>query len=143
MKTTVRNKYRTPRDKKKGQGSRNRVRRTKQEPTTPSRSLFTRMEDAVRIDTSLERGLPVRFAPYILYFTIIGLFYIGNNHYAERMILKHNRLEREVEDLRANYTTLKAGYMLESKQSEVAKRVERLGLVESEIPPYKIIVTKP
>ncbi|MEO0331941.1 MAG: FtsL-like putative cell division protein [Bacteroidota bacterium] len=141
MKTAVKNKYQTR--KKSGKASRNRMRKVSKSDASSSRSLFSRMEDAVRIDTSFERGLPVRLAPYILYFTIIGLFYIGNNHYAERMVRKRNQLEREVEDLRANYTTLKADYMLESKQSEVAKRVERLGLMESDTPPYKIIVAKP
>ncbi len=137
--TTVKNKYRAK--NKKAKAPRNAVRRTK--ATSPSRSLFTRVEDAVRFDASFERGLPVRFVPYILYFTIIGLFYIGNSHYAERMIRKRNQLEREVKDLRANYTTLKAGYMLDSKQSEVAKRVKHLGLVESDTPPYKIMITEP
>ena len=76
--------------------------------------------------------------PYILYFTLIGLFYIGNSHYAERMVRRMDQLEREVEDMRANYTTLKASYMYESKQSQVAKRVKALGLEESATPPFKI-----
>ena len=105
-----------------------------------SGSLFGRVERIFRIDTSFERGLPTRFVPYILYFTIIGLFYIGNSHYAERMVRRMDQLEREVEDLRANYTTLKASYMYESKQSQVAKRVKALGLEESPTPPHKIVV---
>jgi len=142
MKTAVRNKYRTEK-KKKTKAPKNSLRRTTPKKITSRPSLFSRVENAVSFDTSFERGLPIRFVPYVLYFTIIGLFYIGNNHYAERMIRKRNQLEREVEDLRANYTTLKAGYMLESKQSEVAKRVKRLGLVESDTPPNKLIITKP
>jgi len=140
MKTAVKNKYRT---KKKTKAPKNSLRRTAPKKVTSRPSLFSRVESAVSFDTSFERGLPIRFVPYVLYFTIIGLFYIGNNHYAERMVRKRNQLEREVEDLRANYTTLKAGYMLESKQSEVAKRVKRLGLVESDTPPNKLIITKP
>lgn len=106
----------------------------------PTSSLFGRVERIFRIDTSFERGLPTRFVPYILYFTIIGLFYIGNSHYAERMVRRMDKLEREVEDMRANYTTLKASYMYESKQSQVAKRVKALGLEESPTPPHKIVV---
>ncbi|MEQ9442332.1 MAG: FtsL-like putative cell division protein [Cyclobacteriaceae bacterium] len=140
MKTAVKNKYQARQKKSK---ARNNALKKVEYAAVPQKSIFTRMEDAVRFDTSFERGLPVRFVPYVLYFTIIGLFYIGNNHYAERMIRKRNQLEQEVEDLRANYTTLKAGYMLESKQSEVAKRVERLGLKESDTPPHKIIVVEP
>ncbi|MGD1889239.1 MAG: FtsL-like putative cell division protein [Cyclobacteriaceae bacterium] len=145
MKTAVRNKYRT---KKKAKAPKNTLKRTAPKGASSKKvssrpSLFSRGENAVSFDTSFERGLPIRFVPYVLYFTIIGLFYIGNNHYAERMIRKRNQLEKEVEDMRANYTTLKAGYMLESKQSEVAKRVKRLGLIESDTPPNKLIISRP
>ena len=118
----------------------NRRTNQRQPGSSSSGSLFGRVERIFRIDTSFERGLPTRFVPYILYFTIIGLFYIGNSHYAERMVRRMDRLEREVEDLRANYTTLKASYMFESKQSQVAKRVKALGLEESATPPYKIVM---
>jgi hypothetical protein len=49
-------------------------------------------------------------------------------------------LENEVEDLRADVTTLEAEYMFSSKQSEVAKNVKTLGLEESKQPPYKIVI---
>jgi hypothetical protein len=124
MKTAVKNRYKEQKQEKKGE------------------SLFSKIDRLFRVDTSFDSGLPVRFVPYVFYFTCLGLFYIGNNHYAEKTIRKINRLEEEVEDLRANYTTLKADYMFASKQSEVAKRVKRLGLEESETPPYKIIVEK-
>ena len=124
------------------QPARGRSTNTVRQPErAPSESLFGRVERIFRIDTSFERGLPTRFVPYILYFTIIGLFYIGNSHYAERMVRRMDKLEREVEDLRANYTTLKASYMYESKQSQVAKRVKELGLEESATPPYKIVIS--
>lgn len=126
MKTAVKNRYKIKTQDSKPRGE----------------SLFTKMDRLLKVDTSFDSGLPVRFVPYILYFTCIGLFYIGNNHYAEKTVRKISRLEEEVEDLRANYTTLKAGYMLESKQSEVAKRVKKLGLEESATPPHKIVVVE-
>ncbi|MEK6480763.1 FtsL-like putative cell division protein [Catalinimonas sp. 4WD22] len=124
MKTAVKNRYKIKTKESKPKGE----------------SLFTKIDRLLKVDTSFDSGLPVRFVPYVLYFTCLGLFYIGNNHYAEKTIRKINRLDEEVEDLRANYTTLKADYMFESKQSEVAKRVKKLGLEESETPPHKIIV---
>ena len=51
-------------------------------------------------------------------------------------------MEREVEDLRADYTTLKAEYMLSGKQSEVAKSVSDMDLEESLVPPKKIEVSE-
>jgi phage shock protein A len=71
---------------------------------------------------------------------VLGIFYIGNSHYADKTIRKIDKLEQEVEDLRADYTTLKSEYMFASKQSEVAKRVKKLGLVESQEPPFKIVI---
>mgnify|MGYP001796119542 FL=1 len=50
-------------------------------------------------------------------------------------------MKKEIEDLRADYTTLKADYMYASKQSEVAKKVEKLGIKESLRPPEKITIT--
>jgi hypothetical protein len=121
MKTAVQNRY-------------------KKQPKEKSESLFSKIDRFFRVDTSFDNGLPVRFVPYVLYFTFLGLIYIGNNHYADKTSRKISQLEEEVEDLRANYTTLKADYMFSSKQSEVARRVERLGLQESDVPPHKLIV---
>ncbi|MFN4945187.1 MAG: FtsL-like putative cell division protein, partial [Chryseotalea sp.] len=51
-----------------------------------------------------------------------------------------NHIQAEVEDLRADYTTLKSDLMFASKQSEVAKKVNNLGLKESLTPPTKVVV---
>jgi hypothetical protein len=70
----------------------------------------------------------------------LGLIYISNTHYAEKTVRHINSIQAEVEDLRADYTTLKADLMFASKQSEVARKVQPLGLKESLTPPYKIEV---
>ena len=104
------------------------------------KSLFSKLESITKLDPSFEHGLPVKFMPYIIYITLVGIFYIGNTHYAEKTSRKINNLQNEVEELRADYTTLKANFMKDSKQSEVAEKVKRLGLEESMVPPYKIDV---
>ncbi len=73
---------------------------------------------------------------------LIVLFYIGNTHYAEKTIRKIDKIKRETEDLRADYTTLKSDYMEASKQSEVARNVAPFGLEESYSPPFQVIVTE-
>ena len=73
----------------------------------------------------------MRFLPQILFLAFLCLLYIGNRHYAEKKVRDIDNLQEEVEDLRADYTTLKADFMYESKQSEVAKRASELGLKES------------
>ncbi len=103
-------------------------------------SLFRFLESNLRVDGIFEQGLPIRYIPYILFVTAVGIFYIGNIHYAEKTIRRLNKLKVEVDDLRAEYTTMKAEYMYASKQSEVAGKVAKLGLSESSVPPHKIIL---
>ncbi len=104
------------------------------------KSIFHWMDGILKLDAVFENGLPLRYLPHILFVTGLCIFYIGNSHYVEKTTRKIDRLQIEVEDLRADYTTLKADYMFASKQSEVAKKVNRLGLKESLEPPHKIVV---
>jgi hypothetical protein len=110
--------------------------------TTRKGSLFSFLEKRIKVDYVFEDGLPVKYFPYILYVSAIGIFYIGNSHYAEKTIRKIDRIQVEVEDLRADFTTLKADYMYDSKQSEVASKVEKIGLYESSKPPFQIKIKK-
>ena len=94
----------------------------------------------MHLDESLSQVIHVRFLPQILFISALCVIYIGSRHHAEKQIRTINALETEVEDLRADYTTLKAEYMFASKQAEVARQARPLGLVESKEPPFKIIV---
>lgn len=103
-------------------------------------SLFSLIGSKLKMDTLFEHGLPGMYIPHALFLTALGIFYIGNNHWAEKTIRKIDQMQMEVEELRADYTSLKADYMFASKQSEVAKKVKKIGLKESYIPPNKIVV---
>jgi len=103
------------------------------------RSFFSFLEN-LRISTLFNDGIPSRFIPHVIYLTIVGIFYIGNTHFTEKTIRDIEMLETEVEELRADYTSLKAEYMFASKQSEVAKKVKDIDLEESKTPPNKIII---
>ena len=107
-----------------------------------SANIFDRVGSLVKIDRLLEDGIPVKYLPKILLVMALVIFYVGNSHYSEKMIRKIGKLEVVVEDLRADFTTLKADYMYARLQSEVTKRVKEIGLKESSIPPYKIILKK-
>lgn len=105
-----------------------------------SGSFFTGLEKLMSMDESLTQVIHVRFLPQILFVVTLCIIYIGSRHYAEKKIRAINRLESQVEDLRADFTTLKADFMYESKQSEVAKKARELGLAESDEPPFKIVI---
>lgn len=100
--------------------------------------LFRLINRFLRMDSSMSEVIHVRFLPQILFLSFLCLLYIGNRHYAEKKVRSINHLETAVEDLRADYTTLKAEFMYESKQSEVAKRAAGLGLKESKDSPILI-----
>ncbi len=103
-------------------------------------SMFSFIENRFSLDSIFENGIPLNYLPYILFVMALGIFYIGNNHYTEKTVRKVTKIEREVQDLKADYRTLQADYMHARLQSEVAKRVKPFGLNESSIPPKKIIV---
>jgi len=103
-------------------------------------SIFSLLDKYANVDALFEHGVPLKFMPHVLFLTGITLFYIGNTHFAEKTIRKIDKIKVETEDLRADFTTLKSEYMEASKQSEVARNVAPLGLIESSSPPYQVIV---
>lgn len=100
--------------------------------------LFGFFDSILNLDKVFADGIPPKYIPRILFISAIGIFYIGNSHFANTTIIKLSRMKTETEDLRVDYTTLKADFMLRSKQSEVAKKVASMGLEESSVPPQKI-----
>jgi len=104
------------------------------------KGLFSGFEKKFKLENYFEEGFPVQYMPKILFVMALGLLYISNTHYSEKTVRKISNIQAEVEDLRADYTTLKSDLMFASKQSEVARKVKSLGLKESLKPPYKVEV---
>lgn len=119
-----------------------RTNETRQKPAAKSGSVFSGIEKRLQLETYFEEGFPVQYLPKIFFVMLLGIIYIGNTHSADRTVRAINKLQNEVEDIRAEYTTLKAEVMFASKQSEVARRAKELGLKESLKPPFKIVVDK-
>jgi len=63
------------------------------------------------------------------------VIYIYNGHYADKTNRNINRTAKEVKELQHEYKTVKSEVMFRSKQSELAKTVEPLGLKELTISP--------
>lgn len=92
----------------------------------------------VDADKLLEEGIPDRIVPKALFIAFLALIYIANSHFADKTTVRLNRLKQEAEDLRVEFHTSQADYMYLSKQSEVAKKLEPAGIVESRVPPKKV-----
>lgn len=104
------------------------------------KGFFSLLDKVLPMDESIGEVIHLRFLPQILFVATLCVIYIGSRHYAEKKIRNIDKLETAVEDLRADYTTLKADFMYASKQSEVAKEAARIGLKESNVSPYKIVI---
>ena len=129
-------------DDKQSTENKFRIKPVKSGGSSSGTGFFSGIEKRLKLESYFEEGFPTQHLPKILFAMLIGLLYISNTHYAEKTVRKINASQAEVEDLRADYTTLKADLMFASKQSEVARKVKTLGLKESLRPPYKIAVEK-
>lgn len=76
--------------------------------------------------------------PFLLFLTLLGVIYIGNNYYSDSMIRKTNVMQRQVDEMRIDYGSVKYEFMYSGKKAEILKKVRGLGLVERDKPVYRI-----
>lgn len=93
---------------------------------------------AVFSGTFLTNDKAIRHVPFILFLAFIAILYIANGYYADDKIREVNRISNQLKESRTEYISTKSDLMFISKQSEVAKAVEPLGLKEPVVPPMKI-----
>jgi predicted membrane protein len=77
----------------------------------------------------------VKQVPFFLFLALLAVIYIYNGHYADKTIRNINQTAKEVKELQYEYKTVKSEVMFRSKQSELARAVEPLGLKELTIAP--------
>lgn len=81
--------------------------------------------------------------PFLFFLSFLAICYIANGYYADDQVRKVNKLINEIKELRTEYIVVKDSLVIKSKQTEVAKAlaVQQTGIVESVVPPKKILVT--
>ena len=88
----------------------------------------------------LSKDNVVSFLPFIFFLTFMGILYIANGYYAERVVRDLHKTGNDVKELRSEYITIKSDLNYKSKQSQVAQATESIRVYESTIPPTKILV---
>lgn len=78
--------------------------------------------------------------PFLIFLSVLCMLYIANSHMAVKNIRNIDKLNKEVKELSWEYKSLKADLMFKSKLTEVAKKVDTLGIRELTEPPKKIVV---
>ena len=89
----------------------------------------------------VNRKTAYKWVPFVLYLSLWAVIYIANRHYAEKTELRINDLQENLKEYRAEYLTIKSELMFKTKQSEVAKMVDSLGLHQLTEPPKKLKIT--
>ncbi|TCC98620.1 hypothetical protein FBD94_01580 [Pedobacter hiemivivus] len=78
--------------------------------------------------------------PFLIFLSVLCMLYIANSHMAVKNIRSIDKLNKEVKELSWEYKSLKADLMFKSKLTEVAKKVDTLGIKELTEPPKKIVI---
>jgi hypothetical protein len=86
------------------------------------------------------RDQVVQLMPFILFVSVLILFYIANSYTAERTVRNIDKIKKELKENRAEFISVKSEMMYRSQQSAVARAVAPLELKESTDPPKKIVV---
>lgn len=80
---------------------------------------------------------------FLLFLTGIGLLYVWNGHQAEKGARRADALARELKELKTEYMTLNAQLSVARQHSQIALRVDSLGLKPLSEPPYALSVPTP
>ena len=83
----------------------------------------------------------VKNIPFYLFVAALMIIYIANGHYADKTIRQINSTAKHLKEMKYEYKTIKRDVIFRSKESELAKAVEPLGLQELSVPPVRLIDT--
>lgn len=111
---------------------------TVEERADATRSFFQSMFATDRFSSSAFVG----YIPFIAFVGLLAILYIANRHYAERTVREIDHISKEVKEMNWDYKSLSADLMKQTTQTEIAKRVDSMGLKERVEPPKKIRVVK-
>ena len=81
----------------------------------------------------------VKNIPFYLFAAVLAIIYIANGHYADKMVREINSTAKNLKEKEYEFKTVKRDVIFRSKESELAKAVEPLGLKELLIPPVRLI----
>lgn len=109
-------------------------------PKSRKKGVLAKGLSAVFSGTFLTNEKTLQHIPFVLFLALLAILYIANGYYADDKIREVNKVTNELKELRSEYISTKSDLMFVSKQSEVAKSVEEMGLKEPIVPPIKIEV---
>lgn len=79
--------------------------------------------------------------PFYFFISAMAIVYIANGHYADKTMREINMTEKNLKEMEYEFKTVKQEVIFRSKESELAKAVEPLGLKPLLVPPVRIVDT--
>lgn len=114
---------------------------TEEKPSKPrKKGVLAKGLSSVFSGAFLTSDKTLKHLPYILFLALLAVLYIANGYYADDKIRQVNRLTNEIKEKHSEFISTTSELMFISKQSEVARAAEVLGLREPVVPPVKISV---
>ncbi|MEI6695521.1 MAG: FtsL-like putative cell division protein [Bacteroidota bacterium] len=87
--------------------------------------------------TFLTRKGVIKLLPLGVFISLLMVVYIANNYWSIKSFREMYKLKKELKELRFEHITTKSDFMYISKQSEVARKLDTMGIKESTVPPQK------
>ena len=115
-----------------------KVKKPKKEKEQESANVFFKK---LFVEGVVSKEAATAMMPFLVFLSLLTMLYIANSHMAVKNIRDIDKLSKEVKELSWEYKSLKADLMFKSKLTEVAKKVDTLGIKELTEPPKKIIVS--
>ena len=114
-----------------------------EEPEAPAprkRSPFSRYLMTVLSGNILSRAEVRRVYPYLLFVAFLMLLYISNVFRMQQLYRRHDRLAKEVKELRAKSMTIASEKMSATRQSRILEQVKERGIpLRESLTPNKVI----
>ncbi|MBK7666745.1 MAG: hypothetical protein IPJ32_04980 [Sphingobacteriaceae bacterium] len=107
-------------------------------PKKRKKGVFAKALSSVFSGTFLTNESTLKHVPFLLFLAFIAILYIANGYQADDKIRDVSKITNELKELRSEYISTKSDLMFVSKQSEVAKAAEPMGIKEPVVPPMKI-----
>lgn len=114
-----------------------RLKEPKKAKETENANLFFKK---LFVEGVVSKEAATEMLPFLVFLSLLTMLYIANSHMAVNNIRDIDKLSKEVKELSWEYKSLKADLMFKSKLTEVAKKVDTLGIKELTEPPKKIII---
>lgn len=75
---------------------------------------------------------------FVFFLAVLAFISISSSHWADKKVVKIRKLQREVADLKSEYSDIHKSLMQSQMESYVAEKVLKDSIVKSTVQPYKL-----